>query len=72
VETIKNHVISGSGQAPVIAIDVIGGVSKHNLIDGLRAGWSKDTKRLLVNWKGQWYQINKQLLFSDGVTRFFR
>jgi hypothetical protein len=66
-ETISQHIISGSGQAPVIAIDIIGSVSKQNLIKSIRSGWAKDTKIVMVNYRGQWYELNKGRVFSDWM-----
>jgi hypothetical protein len=66
-ETISQHIISGSGQAPVIAIDIIGSVSKQNLIKSIRSGWAKDTKIVMINYRGQWYELNKDRVFSDWM-----
>jgi hypothetical protein len=63
-ESISQHIISGSGQAPVVAIDIIGKISKHDLIASIRSGWSKNTREILVNYKGQWYEINKEKAFD--------
>jgi len=66
-ETIKERMISGSGQAPVIVLDIQGGTSRNNLIQGIREGWNINLRSVLVNWKGQWYEIDKDLLFSKGI-----
>jgi len=66
-ETISQHIISGSGQAPVIAIDIIGSVSKQNLIKSIRSGWSKDTKIVMINYRGQWYELDKKKVFSNWL-----
>jgi hypothetical protein len=63
-EAISSHIASGSGQAPVIAIDIIGKISKQDLIGAIRSGWGKNTKEVLLNYKGQWYEINKEKAFD--------
>jgi hypothetical protein len=63
-KAISDHIISGSGQAPVIAMDIIGKISKNNLIDAIRSGWAKNTKIILLNYRGQWYEINKDKVFD--------
>jgi hypothetical protein len=67
VESIAYHISSGSGQAPVIALDITGKISKKNLIKGIRSGWTNDTKRVLLNYKGQWYELNKKKAFDDWM-----
>ena len=67
IETISRHITSGSGQAPVIAIDIIGDISKQNLIKAIRAGWAKETKTLMVNYRGQWYELDKEKVFSGWI-----
>jgi hypothetical protein len=66
-ETISQHIIGGSGQAPVIAIDIIGSVSKQNLIKSIRSGWAKDTKIVMINYRGQWYELDKKKVFSNWL-----
>ena len=64
-ETISKHIISGSGQAPVVVLDIQGNTNKWNLIKGIRNGWGDDTKRILLHWKGQWHQLTKEQIFSN-------
>ena len=71
-ETIKNQLISGSGQASIIAYDIQSNIKINWLIDGLRSGWSKNLKIVMINYKGQWYQINEDLLFSYKIYAFFK
>ena len=66
LETLKSQIISGTGQASVIAYDIKSNIKKNRLIDGLRGGWGKDTKKILLNWKGQWYEIDKEHVFKKG------
>lgn len=66
-ETIAQHIISGSGQAPVIVMDIQGGTTRWNLIKGIRSGWGSDTKRIIVNWKGQWYSLDKNQAFGKYI-----
>jgi hypothetical protein len=63
-ESVKSNLISGSGQASIIVYDIQLGIKKNWLIDGLRSGWTKDTKKVMLNWKGQWYDINNQHVFE--------
>jgi hypothetical protein len=69
-KAIQEQIISGSGQAPVLALDIQAGVSKNNLITALRNGWTKEIKSLLINWKGRWYEIDKDLLFSKSIYNY--
>jgi hypothetical protein len=71
-ESVKSNLISGSGQASVVAYDIQSGIKKNWLIRGLRDGWSKDTKKVMLNWKGRWYEINKELLFDQQIYRVLR
>ena len=71
-ETVKKQLISGSGQASVVAYDIQSGIKKNWLIEGLRSGWSDDLKVILLNYKGQWYQLDKKNLFSETIYRIVR
>jgi hypothetical protein len=66
-ESISQHIISGSGQAPVIAIDIIGNINKQNLIKAIRSGWAKETKIVIVNYRGQWYELDKKKVFGNWI-----
>ena len=63
-ETIKAHLMKGSEQAHVVVLDIQGQVKRFDLIKGIRDGWCKDTKFVLLNYKGQWYEINKGNAFK--------
>ena len=63
-ETIKAHLMKGSEQAPVVVLDVQGKVKRFDLINGIRDGWCKGTKFILLNYKGQWYEIDKGNAFN--------
>jgi hypothetical protein len=63
-EAISSHITSGSGQAPVVAVDVIGKISKQDLIGAIRSGWAKNTREVLLNYKSQWYIIDKEKAFD--------
>ncbi|MDR2652255.1 MAG: hypothetical protein LBC68_08075 [Prevotellaceae bacterium] len=71
-EAISSQIISGSGQSSIIAIDIIGNISKHDLIDAIRAGWTNKTKILMINYRRQWYEIEHDLLFSKSIYRFIK
>lgn len=71
-ERVKNQIISGSGQADVIAYDIQSGIGRSWLIHGLREGWNDNVKSVMINWKGQWYEINKEKLFDQSVYKLFR
>ena len=58
--------MSGTGQAGVIAYDIQSNIKKNWLIDGLRKGWGKQTKMVMLNWKGQWYKIEREHTFKKG------
>ncbi|MDO5106034.1 hypothetical protein [Capnocytophaga sp.] len=64
-ETIERHLTDGSKQASVIVMDIQGQTNRHNIIKGLRAGWNKNIKEVLLNYKGKWYEIRKDKLFDD-------
>lgn len=63
-ETIKAHLMKGSEQAPVVVLDIQGQVKRFNLINGIRDGWCKGTKAVLLNHQGQWYEIDKDGAFK--------
>ncbi|MDR1023801.1 MAG: hypothetical protein LBL94_11120, partial [Prevotellaceae bacterium] len=63
-EAISSHIASGSGQAPVVAVDIRGKISKQDLIGAIRAGWAKNTREVLLNYKSQWYVIDKEKAFD--------
>jgi hypothetical protein len=67
IKSISYHISSGSGQAPIVVMDITGKISKKKLIAGIRAGWVSDTKRILLNYKGQWYELNKKKVFGDWI-----
>jgi hypothetical protein len=71
-ESVKSNLISGSGQASVIAYDIQSTIKKNWLVDGLRTGWTKDTKRVMLNWKGQWYDVKKTVLFTQAIYDLLR
>ena len=62
-ETIKAHIMKGSEQAPVVVLDIQGQVKRFDLIKGIRDGWCKNTKSVILNYKGQWYEISKREVF---------
>jgi hypothetical protein len=63
-ESVKSNLISGSGQAGIIVYDIQSGIKKNWLIEGLRSGWTKDTKKVMLSWKGRWYDINEKNVFE--------
>ena len=65
-ESVRNNLIYGSGQAPVIVYDVQSGIKRIWLIEGLRTGWNGNLRFILLNWSGQWYEINKDNVFKKG------
>ncbi|MFV0390933.1 MAG: hypothetical protein ACK5KP_03475 [Paludibacteraceae bacterium] len=71
-ESVKSNLISGSEQSGVVAYDIQSGIKRNWLIQGLRQGWSDDTKKVMLNWKGRWYEIEKDLLFSKDIYRYLR
>ena len=71
-DAVKSQIISGSGQAGIIAYDIQSKIKPNWLIQGLRNGWSSNLKTVMINWKGQWYQIEQDLLFGDEIYRFFK
>ncbi|MDR0604076.1 MAG: hypothetical protein LBG80_07225, partial [Bacteroidales bacterium] len=71
-DAVKSQIISGSGQAGIIAYDIQSKIKPNWLIQGLRNGWSNNLKTVMINWKGQWYQIEQDLLFGDEIYRFFK
>lgn len=64
VETVAQHIKSGSGQAPVVVLDITGKISKTDLITGLRKGWNDDVKTVLLNYKGQWYHLDEARVYD--------
>ncbi|MDR2065178.1 MAG: hypothetical protein LBP85_05670 [Prevotellaceae bacterium] len=64
IETVASHISSGTGQASVIILDITGLITKTSLIRGIRSGWTKKTKIILLNYRGQWYQIDKENAFK--------
>jgi hypothetical protein len=66
LDAIKNHIIDGSEQANVIVMDIPAKTSNLNVIKGIRLGWAKNTKTVLLNWKGQWYEIEKDNAYKKG------
>jgi len=66
-ETIKHQLLCGVIQANVIVYDIQSNIKKNWLIEGLRCGWSQNLKMVLLNWKGQWYKIKKDDLFTQSI-----
>jgi hypothetical protein len=71
-EVVRSRIASGTGQASIIAYDIQSNIKKKWLIEGLRRGWSKDLKRVLLNWRGRWYDINKESLFTQAVYHLLK
>ena len=71
-ETVKSQLASGSGQANVIAYDIQSNIKKMWLIDGLRKGWAKELKTVMLNYRGQWYQFDKKDIFSDVAYKILK
>jgi hypothetical protein len=69
---VTSQLISGSGQAGIVAYDIQSRITKHWLVEGLRLGWSKETKTVMLNWKGQWYEIDSDLLYSKEIYKFLK
>jgi len=66
-EAVKSQLISGSGQASIIAYDIQSGIRKGWLIEGLRGGWSKSLQKVMISWKGQWYEVDDKVLFDKKI-----
>ena len=64
VETIIAHLSGGVNQAPNLILDITGKMSKAKLIIGLRRGWSKRLKSLYLNYHGQWYRLDRDLVYD--------
>jgi len=64
-ETVTRQLISGSGQASVVAYDIQSKIKKRLLIQGLKDGWSKNLQNVMLSYKGQWYEFDRKKLF-DG------
>ncbi|MDR0863388.1 MAG: hypothetical protein LBO74_00465 [Candidatus Symbiothrix sp.] len=69
-QSVRSNLISGSGQASVIVYDIQSNIKKNWLIAGLRSGWSEEIKRVMLNWHGQWYEINKEFAFKKGWLEY--
>jgi hypothetical protein len=72
VETVASHIASGSGQAPVVVLDIVGKMSRQNLIKGIRKGWTKNVQALLVSYHGHWYDIDREKAYSDWMNRYIK
>jgi hypothetical protein len=71
LEAIRDHIIQGTAQAPVVVLDISIQTSRWNVIKGIQAGWDKrSTKLILLNWRGQWYQIDKDKVL--GKKKVYR
>jgi len=68
-ESLRSQIESGTAQASVIAYDIQSNIKKMWLIDGLRKGWGKETKKVLLNYKGQWYEVNRERVYNDWLER---
>jgi hypothetical protein len=64
IKTVSEHIRSGSGQAPVIALDITGKMSKTDLIQAIRKGWTMGTHTILLSYNGKWYDINHTRAFD--------
>ena len=71
-DTITSQLLSGSGQASVIAYDIQSNIKKKWIIKGLRDGWTKNIKKVLLNYKGQWYEIDREKVFDDWLDKNLR
>ena len=63
-ETIIAHLSEGVNQAPNLILDITGKMSKLKLVKGLRGGWSKGLKSVLLNYHGRWYHIDREKVFD--------
>jgi len=66
-EAVKSNMISGSGQSNIIAYDIQSNIKLHWLVDGLRHGWGKNLKSVMINYNGQWYQFNKNEVHGNMI-----
>ena len=64
VETIIAHLSEGVNQAPNIILDITGKISKVKLSIALRRGWSNRLKIVFLNYHGQWYLMDRNLVFD--------
>ncbi len=71
-ETVKRQLSSGSEQAGIIIYDIQSVIKKNWLIDGLRKGWTINLKTIILNYKGQWYQIDKKTVFADIIYKMLK
>jgi hypothetical protein len=68
-KTVTKRLLSGSGQAPVVALDIIGSISRQNLIKGIRNGWTKKLRTIMVNYHGHWYFIDREKTYSCWMEK---
>jgi hypothetical protein len=66
IETVAKQLSSGSEQSSNVVLDIMGKISKRDLIKGIRSGWGKNTRIVLLNYKGKWYQIDKVKASKDS------
>ena len=71
-KTLESQLISGSGQASVIAYDIQSNIKKNWLVEGLRSGWNENLRTVMINYKGQWYQFDKKDVFDENIYKILK
>ena len=71
-EAIKSNMISGSEQSSIIAYDIQSNIKKIWLIKGLKHGWTKSMKKVMINYNGQWYEFDRNRLYDGWLEENLR
>lgn len=64
-DAFKAQMGKAGSQASNVVIDITASMSKRKLVDNLKSGWNDELKSALVNYRGQWYEIDKNILFDE-------
>ena len=68
-DTVKSQLVCGAEQADVIVYDIQSSISAQWFVKGMRQGWSKNIHKILVNWRGQWHEFNKNNIFNNEIHK---
>lgn len=71
-DVVKSRLICGAEQASIIVYDVQSSISTQWFIKGLRQGWSRNIRKILVNWHGRWHEFKKDDVFSREIHKILK
>jgi hypothetical protein len=65
LKTFISQLGKAGEQANVVVVDILPNLSPYTLMQNLRAGWNNEIKKILVYYRGQFRELDRNILYND-------